>query len=113
MKKILKIAFAVVAFAAVGLSSYKSYGSYTAANDMSEEDLLLVEDVLALSDPKPKRKVVSDRSCYNGGPGSTSCSIEAGIQIAGYGVSGGGSVSCESGMYACCGLSCTCKPNYI
>ena len=49
MKKFMKMAFAVVAFAAVGLSSYKAYGSYTAAN-MSEEDLLIAENVLALSD---------------------------------------------------------------
>lgn len=49
MKNLLKISFAVVAFAAVGLGSYKAYGSYTAAN-MSEEDLLLAENVLALSD---------------------------------------------------------------
>lgn len=112
MKKFMKMAFAVVAFAAVGLGSYNAYGSYTAAN-MSEEDLLLAEDVLALSDAKPKRKVTSDSSCITGGPGSTSCSIEAGIEILGCGVSVGGSVSCSSGKYACCGLGCNCKPEYV
>ncbi len=49
MKKFMKMAFAVVAFAAVGLGSYKAYGSYTAAN-MSEEDLLIAENVLAISE---------------------------------------------------------------
>ncbi len=49
MKKFMKMAFAVVAFAAVGLGSYRAYGSYTAAN-MSEEDLLITENVLALSE---------------------------------------------------------------
>ena len=39
------------AFAAVGLGSYKAYGSYTAAN-MSEEDLLLSENIEALSSPE-------------------------------------------------------------
>ena len=66
MKKIIKMAFAVVAFAAVGLGSYKAYGSYTAAN-MSEEDLLIAENVLALSEDIKVTyvKVVKDSgSCY-------------------------------------------------
>ena len=50
MKKFMKMTFAVVAIAVVGLGSYKAYGSYTAAN-MSEEDLLVAENILALSDP--------------------------------------------------------------
>lgn len=49
-RKIFKAFFAVVTVAAVGLGSYKAYGSYVAANH-SETDLLLTEDVLALSDP--------------------------------------------------------------
>lgn len=48
MKKIMKMAFAVVAFAAVGLGSYRAYGSYTAAN-MSEEDLLMQENIEAMA----------------------------------------------------------------
>ena len=48
MKNLIKMAFAVVAFAAVGLCSYKAYGSYTAAN-MSEEDLLIAENIEALA----------------------------------------------------------------
>lgn len=46
--------------------------------------------------------------CYSGGPGSISCSINAGTNIAGYGVAAGCSVSCKSGTYACCSLRCTC-----
>ena len=60
------MAFAVVALVAVGLSSYKAYGSYTAAN-MSEEDLLLVENVLALSeniDVKYVKDVKDSGCCY-------------------------------------------------
>lgn len=49
-QKKIKAFFAVAAFAAVGLGSYKAYGSYTAAN-MSENDLLLAENALALTDP--------------------------------------------------------------
>ena len=68
MKKFMKMAFAVVALVAVGLGSYKAYGSYTAAN-MSEEDLLMAENVLALSDPggnKDNYTQVKDQSvtCY-------------------------------------------------
>ena len=49
-KKIFKTFFAVAAIATIGLGSYKAYGSYVASN-MSDDDLLLTEDVLALSDP--------------------------------------------------------------
>ena len=49
--------------------------------------------------------------CYAGGVGSTSCSIDAGIEILGVGVAGGCSVSCNSGYYACCSLRCTCIKN--
>lgn len=42
------MAFAVVALVAVGLGSYKAYGSYTAAN-MSEEDLLMQENIEAMA----------------------------------------------------------------
>ena len=49
-KKFFKAALAIAAIATVGLGSYKAYDSYTAAN-MSENDLLLAENVLALTDP--------------------------------------------------------------
>ncbi len=47
--------------------------------------------------------------CYAGGKGSNSCSISAGVTIAGYGVAGGCSVSCGTGYYSCCTLRCTCE----
>lgn len=46
--------------------------------------------------------------CWSGGPGAISCSIEAGVDILGYGISGKCSVKCGEG-YACCGIACTCK----
>ena len=54
-KNFFKAFFAVAAIATVGLGSYKAYGSYVASN-MSDDDLLLTEDVLALSDPNPTPK---------------------------------------------------------
>lgn len=44
----IKTALVVAVVAAVGFSSYKAYGSYVAGN-VSEEDLLLAENVEALS----------------------------------------------------------------
>ena len=45
--------------------------------------------------------------CYNGGCGSSSCSIDAGISILGCGVTTGGSVTASSDNYfACCTLRC-------
>lgn len=46
--------------------------------------------------------------CHSGGPGSRSCSIQAGTSLGSFGVSGGCGVECDSGYYSCCGLSCTC-----
>lgn len=47
--------------------------------------------------------------CHNGGEGSISCSIDAGVEIKIGGVSAGCSVSCTDGYYACCSLRCTCE----
>lgn len=58
-KKIFKAFVAYAAVAVVGISSYKAYGSYMAAN-MSGDDLLLTENVLALSDVSGDKTV----SCY-------------------------------------------------
>lgn len=49
----------------------------------------------------------SSALCYAGGPGATQCSIDAGIEIAGAGITIGCSVTCGSG-YACCNINCTC-----
>ena len=59
-RKLFKSLFAVAAIAAVGLGSYKAYGSYVARPD-SGEDLLLAENLLALSDqPDDGTKVYVD-----------------------------------------------------
>lgn len=51
---------------------------------------------------------VEGNYCYNGGEGASQCDIDAGITIAGYGVSAACSVTCKDGFYACCGIRCTC-----
>ncbi len=49
--------------------------------------------------------------CYNGGCNTGQCSIDAGITIAGYGLTAAGSVgSCEDGSFACCTIRCKCYP---
>lgn len=63
MKNIFKISFAVITVAIVGLGSYKAYGSYTAAN-MSEEDLLIAENVLALSEDHSSQRQISKHTVY-------------------------------------------------
>lgn len=62
---------------------------------------IFVENVELLTTPEAE-------TCYAGGPGATECSISAGIEIAGVGVSVGCSVSCGSGYYACCSIKCRC-----
>ncbi|MDE5998561.1 MAG: hypothetical protein K2H04_00555 [Bacteroidaceae bacterium] len=62
-KKIFKAFFAVAAIATVGLGSYKAYGSYMATN-MSENDLLLQENVLALSDDNNAKSYCSGSSIW-------------------------------------------------
>lgn len=46
--------------------------------------------------------------CHNGGPGATQCSISAGTNIVGVGVSAGCSVTCGGNTYACCSLRYIC-----
>lgn len=48
--------------------------------------------------------------CYSGGPGASYCHVNSGVNI-GDGVTGGCSVTCTAGYYACCGIKCECKPN--
>lgn len=48
--------------------------------------------------------------CFAGGPSSPGCSVPAGIKI-GNEITGGCSVSCMEGYYACCGVRCICLPN--
>ena len=99
MKKVFL--FATLAVATVFNLGYIAYGKY---NAMSQADKLVFDNIEALSGGEDYNPY-----CHNGGPGSISCSIEGGINVAGYGVSAKCSVSCSSGYYACCGLRCTCK----
>lgn len=49
--------------------------------------------------------------CYSGGPGSSNCTIEAGVKFLGIEIKVGCSVTCGEGYYACCGLRCVCVEN--
>lgn len=55
MKKKLIKTFVIIATIAVSFESYNRYGSCVVDN-MIDNDLLLAENVLALSDPKPNEK---------------------------------------------------------
>lgn len=47
------------------------------------------------------------RYCYNGGCTSSSCSIDAGIEILGFGITGAGSATAENiNSFACCTMRC-------
>ena len=48
------------------------------------------------------------KKCISGGPGAMECSIGAGIDVVGVGVTYECSVTCGSGYYACCGVGCSC-----
>lgn len=61
---------------------------------------LLNANVEALAD--------ASNPCYSGGIGAQSCSIDAGTEILGSGVSLGCSVSCYDGYFACCSIRCLC-----
>lgn len=86
------------------------FTTYT-SKEMANSDLLanlnvLSSEALALGESSGGS---SGGLCYSGGRGSTSCSIDAGIEIIGVGIAGGCSVSCSGGYYSCCSLRCTCK----
>lgn len=53
----------------------------------------------------------SDSECYAGGPGSSQCSIRAGLVISFVSVKDDCTVTCNPDYYACCGLEgCHCIP---
>lgn len=88
----------------LGVTTYAGYRTYDAYAGVDESDLLLA-NIETLADVDEAWNPV----CYNGGPGSKSCSIGAGISIGQAGMSGNCSVSCQDGYYSCCGIRCTCK----
>ncbi len=122
--KTIKFLLIVVLFGTI------SFGSTLIAKDFSStKEKLLKANVEALADDMP---CLCDNDCptgwtciegfcfpgspkpycYAGGPGSVQCSVEAGADIAGYGISAGCSVTCYNGAthYACCSLRCVCVP---
>ena len=58
----MRISLALAAMAMAGVGAMKTYGAYTAAN-MSDSDLLLAENVEALSNVEEENKQVV--TCYN------------------------------------------------
>lgn len=91
---------------------------------MSRKILLLVFIIITISSVLITKSIMSNSNlnallntnvealaavkCYSGGVGAQACSIEAGTEILGSGVSYGCSVSCYAGYYACCSIRCLC-----
>ena len=73
-------------------------------NKQKRNDLSLIANVEALTSMEFPQNI-----CYNGGPGASSCSIDSGIDVFGFGISRSCDVECRNGYYACCGLRCTCE----
>jgi hypothetical protein len=99
MKKLLLGISGLALVAAAALTTISTIN----ANSTLELSDLMTKNLEALTRMEP-----SEPYCYNGGPGATTCSIDGGINIAGYGVSAACSVGCGDGYYACCTLRCTC-----
>ena len=53
---------------------------------------------------------INSGGCYSGGVGTRECAIDPGVKI-GNSISGGCSVKCDIGYYACCGIGCSCIDN--
>ncbi len=94
MKKIYALIAAIIVLAAASVAIIVNAGKPDSFFEANVEALANVEDVY----------------CYNGGIGASQCEIEAGITIAGHGVSATCSVTCRDGYYACCGIRCVCVP---
>lgn len=50
----------------------------------------------------------SINDCVAGGYGARSCSIDVDVEVAGFGIGGRCSISCDPGLFACCGYRCRC-----
>lgn len=105
MKKI-KILVASVLFCAMSYTGYTAYERVT----IPEAEKFMQANVEALTSGEVPGggNTPGLITCYNGGPGSSQCSIDGGINIVGSGVSAACSVTCRAGYYACCGIRCTC-----
>mgnify|MGYP003309524624 CR=1 FL=1 len=91
MKKI----YAILAVAAAAVCTAFAVSSY------SSRDPFFESNVEALMQ-------TTSTICWSGGVGAQACSIDAGTEILGVGVSAGCSVSCYEGYYACCSIRCQC-----
>ena len=103
----MKVKFIIAAtlFWAMGYAGYSVYKSMT----LTKAEMFVKANVEALTTPEPGGGSTPGLiTCYNGGPGASSCSIDGGIEIVGSGVSVACSVSCRDGYYACCGIRCSC-----
>ena len=102
MKKFMKMAFSVVAITAVGLGSYKAYGSYTAAN-MSEEDLLMAEKVDVFSESMTYMVLCCEEWSYDYiSKGSIMPQCPSGTSLSSFPSAIGTIYSCGSNaLYAC------------
>ena len=87
-----------------GLVSLCGVSTYDAYAGVDESDLLLA-NIETLADVDEAWNPV----CYNGGPGSTSCSIGAGISIGQGGVSGDRSVPLHDRYNERCRIRCKRK----
>lgn len=94
MKKKIKTALVMAVVAVVGFSSYKAYGSYVAGN-VSEEDLLLAENVEALSaGENGKGKYTGFAKDYTSGKGLYITSVVGNATLGG-GLGVGSRISAE------------------
>lgn len=96
MKKIIFSSLVVMAVVAVSL--IYSHGSLKSVAPTVQ---IVLDDVESLASGE----------CINGGEGAVSCASSGGGTIAGFGGSAGCSVTCSTGYYACCGLTCNCVKN--
>lgn len=92
----LKVFFFLVVTLISGYTTYNSVQTNTKLADLS---LMNIESLAGENDDMDSGETGGGDSgwniCYNGGPGSTSCTIEAGVDAFGGGVSTGCQVSCE------------------
>lgn len=103
MKKQLQLLLLFLAMANVYLCANSNVSS-------KKSDISLYEIERGVLDPPENDLDILPTICWNGGVGSRKCSIEAGTEILGYGLSAGCSVECDPGYYACCGFRCVCNP---
>lgn len=93
----------IIAFLCLANVAIFAYGESETGN-VGNDSIAAVDSLAVPSDSLPP---VTE--CLAGGPGSNYCIVPAGVDING-GVTGGCSVTCSEGYYACCGIRCICKP---